>query len=145
MNPAEGSTVIGKSVVIRGDLSGKEDLYLDCDIEGSVTVPDNRLTIGPGARITADVVVRDLIILGHLIGNVQASGRVELRQTASLTGDITAQRLSIEESAVFKGHVELKTGAAAAESTTATRTTAAPQSNSTPVAATKPLAFEPRA
>lgn len=143
MNPAEGSTVIGKSVVIRGDLSGKEDLYLDCDIEGSVTVPDNRLTIGPGARITADVVVRDLIILGHLIGNVQASGRVELRQTASLTGDITAQRLSIEESAVFKGHVELKAGAATSQA--AAPTTATSQSNSTPVAATKPLAFEPRA
>lgn len=143
MNPAEGPTVIGKSVVIRGDLSGQEDLYLDCDIEGSVTAPDNRVTIGPGARIVADVKVRDLIVLGRLTGNVQASGRVELRQSASLTGDIAAQRLSIEESAVLKGRVELKTGTAQ-PSGTAPQSTAAPQKTSSPVATAQPLAFEPR-
>lgn len=118
MNPAEGSTVIGKSVVIRGEISGKEDLYLDCDIEGTITLPENRLTIGPGARIIANITVRDVIILGRLTGNVQATGRVELRQSASLTGDIVALRLSIEESAMFKGRVELKS--------------AEPQSASTP-------------
>ncbi|HZY62507.1 MAG TPA: polymer-forming cytoskeletal protein [Edaphobacter sp.] len=142
MNPAEGSTIIGKSVVIRGDLSGQEDLYLDCDIEGSITVPDNRLTIGPGARVVANVTVRDLIVLGRLTGNVQASGRVELRQSASLNGDIAAQRLSIEESAVLKGRVELKN--ATSQTAAAPQTSVTPQKASAPVATAQPLAFEPR-
>ncbi|HUZ97646.1 MAG TPA: polymer-forming cytoskeletal protein [Edaphobacter sp.] len=110
MKPVEGSTVIGKSVVVRGDISGQEDLYLDCDIEGTITLSENRLTIGPEARIVADVTVRDLVVFGKLTGNVHATGRVDLRQSASLTGDIVAGRLSIEESAILKGKVELKPG-----------------------------------
>ena len=108
MKPAEGSTVIGKSVVIRGELSGNEDLYIDGDIEGTVTLPESRLTIGPNARVRADLSVRDVIIFGHLTGNVQATGRVDLRQSALVKGDILAGRLSIEESAVLTGRVELK-------------------------------------
>ena len=108
MNPAEGSTAIGKSVTIRGELTGKEDLYMDGDIEGTITLPESRLTIGPNARILADITARDVIILGKVNGNVHASGRVELRQTAAVSGDIFAGRLSIEESASVKGRVELQ-------------------------------------
>ena len=135
MNPAEGSTVIGKSVTVRGDISGKEDLYLDCDIEGTITLPENRLTIGPDARIVANVTVRDLIVFGKLTGNVQASGRVDLRQSASLTGDIVAHRLSIEESAMLKGRVELKTG----------ESQQAPRTSSSGVPAREPLVLQPKA
>jgi cytoskeletal protein CcmA (bactofilin family) len=113
MKPAEGSTVIGKSVVIRGELSGSEDLYIDGDVEGTVTLPESRLTIGPNARVRADISVRDVIILGHLTGNVHAVGRVDLRQSALVNGDILANRLSIEESAVLTGRVELKVTAEA--------------------------------
>jgi cytoskeletal protein CcmA (bactofilin family) len=115
MKPAEGSTVIGKSVVIRGELSGSEDLYIDGDVEGTVTLPESRLTIGPNARVRADIHVRDVIIFGHLTGNVQATGRVDLRQSALVNGDILAGRLSIEESAVLTGRVELKVTAVTAE------------------------------
>src|SRR5260370_36263129 len=108
MKPAEGSTVIGKSVIIRGELSGSEDLYIDGDVEGTVTLPESRLPIGPNARVRADISVRDVIIFGHLTGNVQATGRVDLRQSAIVNGDILAGRLSIEESAVLTGRVELK-------------------------------------
>jgi cytoskeletal protein CcmA (bactofilin family) len=108
MKPAEGSTVIGKSVVIRGELSGDEDLYIDGDIEGTISLKDSRLTIGPNAHVRADISVRDVTVFGHLTGNVQATGRVELRQSAIVSGDILAGRLSIEESAVLKGSVELK-------------------------------------
>jgi cytoskeletal protein CcmA (bactofilin family) len=111
MKPAEGSTVIGKSVIIRGDLSGNEDLYLDGDIEGTITLTESRLTIGPNARVRADITVRDVIVFGLLTGNVQATGRVDLRQSASVNGDILAGRLSIEESAILKGRVELKASA----------------------------------
>jgi cytoskeletal protein CcmA (bactofilin family) len=108
MKPAEGSTVIGKSVVIRGDLSGNEDLFMDGDIEGSITLTESQLTVGPNARVNADVNVRDIVVFGHLTGNVKATGRVDLRQSAFVSGDILAGRLSIEESAVLKGRVELK-------------------------------------
>jgi cytoskeletal protein CcmA (bactofilin family) len=118
MKPAEGSTVIGKSVVIRGDLSGNEDLYMDGDIEGSITLTESQLTVGPNARVHADVNVRDIVVFGHLTGNVKATGRVDLRQSAFVSGDILAGRLSIEESAILKGRVELK-GSSEAKSTTA--------------------------
>jgi cytoskeletal protein CcmA (bactofilin family) len=108
MKPAEGSTVIGKSVIIRGGLSGNEDLFIDGDVEGTVTLPESRLTIGPNARVKADVSAREVVIFGHLTGNIQATGRVELRQSALVKGDILAGRLSIEESAVLTGRVELK-------------------------------------
>jgi cytoskeletal protein CcmA (bactofilin family) len=110
MKPAEGSTVIGKSVIIRGELSGNEDLYLDGDIEGTVTLPESRLTVGPNARVRADLSAREVIIFGHLTGNIQATGRVDLRQSALVKGDILAGRLSIEESAILTGRVELKGG-----------------------------------
>ncbi len=105
--PAEGTTNIGKSVTIRGEVSGTEDLFLDCLFNGSIQLADSRLTIGPNARITADLKVRDLVVFGSLDGNVVASGRIELRQAAVLNGDIVASRLSIEESASFRGKVEL--------------------------------------
>jgi cytoskeletal protein CcmA (bactofilin family) len=129
MNSAEGSTVIGKSVVIRGDLSGNEDLYLDGDIEGTITLTESRLTIGPNARVRANITVRDIIVFGNLTGNVQATGRVDLRQSASVSGDILAGRLSIEESAILKGRVELRASAevkqaSAAHSTPTTEATA---------------------
>ena len=108
MKPAEGSTVIGKSVVIRGDLSGNEDLYMDGDIEGTITLTDSQLTVGPNARVHADVSVRDIVVFGRLTGNIQATGRVDLRQSAFVNGDVLAGLLSIEESAILKGRVELK-------------------------------------
>ena len=111
--PAEGSTVIGKSVIIRGELSGNEDLYMDGDIEGTIALPESRLTVGPNARILADVSARDVIVFGMVTGNMHASGRIDLRQSATVNGDIVAGRLSIEESAILKGRVELKASAEA--------------------------------
>jgi len=107
MKPAEDSTVIGKSVIIRGDITGSEDLYLDGDIQGTVSLPGNRLTIGPNAHVLADLEVRDIIVSGHVEGNIRAAGRVDLRQTAFVTGDIYTSRLSIEEKASIQGRVDV--------------------------------------
>ncbi len=76
MKPPEGSTVIGKSVTIRGELSGKEDLYMDGTIEGTITLSDSRLTIGPNARVQADLDARDVVIHGRVDGKVRATGRI---------------------------------------------------------------------
>jgi cytoskeletal protein CcmA (bactofilin family) len=119
MKPAEGSTVIGKSVIIRGELSGNEDLYIDGDIEGTITLPESRLTVGPNAQVRADVSAREVVIFGHLAGNIKATGRVDLRQSALVKGDILAGRLSIEESAVLTGRVELKVTPETAKSSAA--------------------------
>ena len=133
MKSNEGSTVIGKSVVVRGELSGNEDLYMDGDLEGTITLTDSRLTIGPNARVLADINVRDLVVFGNLTGNVRASGRIELRQSAVVSGDLFAGRLSIEESAVVKGKVELLVPVAVAPAVV-------PES-----ALSTPLELEPRA
>ena len=109
MTPAEGSTHIGKSVTIHGDLTGSEDLFLDGKFEGTINLTGSRLTIGPNAQVTADLNVRDVIVFGLVEGNIHASGRIELRQTAVVNGDLHAVRLSIEESATVRGRVELLT------------------------------------
>ncbi len=111
MKAAEGSTVIGKTITIRGELSGAEDLFMDGTIEGSITLPESRLTVGPNGRVKANLRARDIIIFGQVSGNVEATGSVDLRQSAALEGDITAARLAIEENATIQGRADLTRGA----------------------------------
>ncbi|MGA2437513.1 MAG: polymer-forming cytoskeletal protein [Acidobacteriaceae bacterium] len=112
MKPAEGSTVIGKSVTIRGEVAGNEDLYMDGVVEGTIVLPESRLTVGPNARVMADVNAHEVVIFGLVEGNLRASGRIELRASAVVKGDIVAERLSIEENASMKGRVDLSEVAA---------------------------------
>src|SRR5665213_1186948 len=107
MNPSEGSTAIGKSVTLRGGSPGREDVFTDGTIEGTITLSESRLTIGPNARVQADLDARDVVIYGRVDGKVHAAGRIELRDSAVVRGDIVAERLSIEENATIKGRVEL--------------------------------------
>jgi cytoskeletal protein CcmA (bactofilin family) len=98
---------IGKSVVIKGELSGSEDLYLDGQVEGSILLKGNNLTIGPNGQVKANVDAKGLTVQGKLEGNCQASDRIDLRKSAVVTGDITTKRISIEEGAYLKGKVEI--------------------------------------
>ena len=99
---------IGKSVVIKGDLSGSEDLYVDGQVEGSISLKNNSLTVGPHGQIKASVEAKGLVVQGKLEGNVLASDRVELRKSAIVTGDISTQRISIEEGAYLKGKIDIQ-------------------------------------
>ncbi len=101
------SARIGKTIVICGEVKGSEDLILDGRVEGTVTLSENRLTIGPNAEIAADLTAKDVLIMGRVQGNVVASGRVELRSGCNLEGDIRALRLAVEDNAVFRGKVDL--------------------------------------
>src|ERR1700739_244624 len=102
---------IGKSVVICGEVKGSEDLIVDGHVEGTVSLSESRLTIGPNAQVAADLTAKDVLILGRVQGNVIASGRVELRAGCAVEGDIRALRLSVEDNAVFRGKADLTQGA----------------------------------
>ena len=99
---------IGKSVVIKGDLSGSEDLYVDGQVEGSISLKTNSLTVGPNGQVKASVEAKGVVVQGKLEGNVAASDRVELRKSAVVTGDISTQRISIEEGAYIKGKIDIQ-------------------------------------
>jgi cytoskeletal protein CcmA (bactofilin family) len=98
---------IGKSIVICGEVRGSEDLVLDGRVEGTVTLAEGRLTVGPSAHISADLSAKDVLIMGRVQGNVVATGRVELRSGCNVEGDISAIRLAVEDNAVFRGKVDL--------------------------------------
>jgi cytoskeletal protein CcmA (bactofilin family) len=98
---------IGKTIVIRGEIQGQEDLIVDGKLEGTVNLAENRLTVGPSANVAADITAKDVLVLGRIQGNVVASGRVELRAGCNLEGDIRALRLAVEDNAVFRGKVDL--------------------------------------
>lgn len=123
---------IGKSVVIKGELSGSEDLYVDGEVEGSIELRGHSLMVGPNGRVRANIHARDIILHGKVDGNLFGGERVELRKTAVLVGDITTQRIAIEEGAYFKGGVDIQksepkpqqTAAAAASTASAPRTAA---------------------
>ncbi|HZU33970.1 MAG TPA: polymer-forming cytoskeletal protein [Candidatus Angelobacter sp.] len=99
---------IGKSVQIRGELTGSEDLYLDGEIEGTVDLRDHSLIIGSNGKIKATITARDLIVHGRVEGNITATGRVELRKSCTLLGDVSTQRIVIEDGAFFKGAIDIK-------------------------------------
>ncbi|GAC1418561.1 MAG: hypothetical protein NVSMB62_10420 [Acidobacteriaceae bacterium] len=103
----EGPTVIGRSVSVNGTIYAKEDVSLDCPVEGSISLPESRLTVGPNARVKADIEAQDVVIYGRVEGNIRATGRIELRESAVMLGDLVASRLSIEENTTVKGKVEL--------------------------------------
>jgi len=107
---------IGKSVIIRGELSGSEDLYLDGEVEGSIDLIQHNLTIGPHGRVRANVQAKDVIVHGKVDGNVHGTERVELKRSAVLVGDISTQRIVIEDGAYFKGAIDIKKDGKASKS-----------------------------
>ena len=98
---------IGKSVLIKGELSGSEDLYLDGEVEGSVELKHHSLTIGPHGRVRANIHAREVVVHGKVDGNVHGDDKVELKKSAILMGDISTQRIVIEDGAYFKGAIDI--------------------------------------
>ncbi|PYV53107.1 MAG: cell shape determination protein CcmA [Acidobacteria bacterium] len=103
---------IGKTLVIKGELSGNEDLYIDGRIEGKIELQKNSLVVGPNGKVQAGVNAGKIVIHGTLDGDLRAADRVELKKTGMVTGDIIAQRIAIEDGAYFKGKVEIQRDAA---------------------------------
>ena len=106
--PNSEQATIGKSLVVKGEVSGSESLYIDGKVEGAINLPGNRVTIGRNVQVAANISAREVVVLGKVRGNCQASDRVDIRSEGSLTGDVIAARISIEDGAFFKGGIDIR-------------------------------------
>jgi len=113
--PVEQAT-IGRSLVIKGEVKGDESIYIDGQIEGTINFTDHRVTIGRNGRVHANIIAREVVIMGSVEGNLQCSDRVDIRAEGRLTGDIITQRISVEDGAVLKGSVQIRTEAKTSDS-----------------------------
>jgi cytoskeletal protein CcmA (bactofilin family) len=102
-----GQAVLGKSVIVKGQIFSREDLTIDGEVEGTVELQEHRLTVGPNGRLTASVKAREIVVLGTVHGNVETTDKIEIRKDAKLVGDIKTARIVIEDGAYFKGNIDI--------------------------------------
>jgi cytoskeletal protein CcmA (bactofilin family) len=98
---------IGRTLVIKGEISGNESLYIDGKVEGTLTFKDHRVTVGRNGVVAANIAAREVVIMGKVTGNIECSDRVDIRSEGSLTGDIVSARISVEDGAMLRGSVQL--------------------------------------
>jgi cytoskeletal protein CcmA (bactofilin family) len=99
---------IGRSLVIKGDITGAESLFIDGRVEGTISFPENRVTIGRNGNVAANIVAKEVVIMGKVQGNVECSDRLDIRNEGLLSGDVITHRISVEEGAILKGGVEVR-------------------------------------
>jgi cytoskeletal protein CcmA (bactofilin family) len=107
---------LGASLHVKGEISGNEDLHIDGSVEGLVQLEDRKLTVGASAKLTADVVAREVVVYGSVKGNLRARDRIEIKKDGSVVGDLTTARIMIEDGAYFKGSIEIDRTATAGDS-----------------------------
>jgi cytoskeletal protein CcmA (bactofilin family) len=105
--PLEQAT-IGRSLIIKGEISGTEALYIDGRVEGKITLADNRVTIGRNGSVQADISARDVVVMGKVTGNIECTDRVDIRNEGVVNGNISTVRISVEDGAILKGGIEVK-------------------------------------
>jgi cytoskeletal protein CcmA (bactofilin family) len=105
---ADQAATIGKSLVVKGEITGSEGLCIEGRVEGTINLPGNRVTIGRNGQVSANITAREIIVQGKLAGNVSASDRLDVRGEGSLTGDVVAARISVEDGAFFKGKIDIR-------------------------------------
>jgi cytoskeletal protein CcmA (bactofilin family) len=113
---AGGTARLGASLHVKGEITGNEDLHIDGSVEGLVQLEDRKLTVGASAKLTADVIAREVVVYGNVKGNLRARDRIEIKKDGSVVGDLTTARIMIEDGAYFKGSIEIdKAGEASDE------------------------------
>jgi cytoskeletal protein CcmA (bactofilin family) len=105
--PAGTTARLGASLHVKGEISGNEDLHVDGSVEGLIQLDDRKLTVGASAKLTADVVAREVVVYGSVKGNLRARDRIEIKKDGSVVGDLTTARIMIEDGAYFKGSIEI--------------------------------------
>jgi len=108
VTPTMDEARIGKGLILKGEISGTEPLFIDGSIQGSINLPDSLVTVGPNGQVTASIAARDVLVLGKVFGNIVASNRLDIRAEGSVSGDVIAARMSIEDGAYVKGRVSLE-------------------------------------
>jgi cytoskeletal protein CcmA (bactofilin family) len=103
-----GNAHIGKSVVVKGQVFGREDIYVDGELDGSIELLEHRLTIGPHGKVNAGIKAREVVIVGTVHGNIEATDKIDIRKDAKLVGDIRTARIVIEDGAYFKGSIDIQ-------------------------------------
>ena len=98
---------LGASLQVKGEISGNEDLLIDGSVEGLITLDERKLTVGPTAKVTADIIAREVVVYGNVKGNLRAKDRIEIKKDGSVNGDLTTSRIMIEDGAYFKGSIEI--------------------------------------
>lgn len=106
-SPRGGNAVLGKSVVVKGEILSREDLTIDGEVEGTVELREHRLTIGPNGKVSATIKAREIVVLGTVHGNVETTDKIDIRKDAKLVGDIKTARIVIEDGAYFKGNIDI--------------------------------------
>ena len=120
-NGAETQARIGKSLVIKGEITGSESVYIDGKVEGAINLPANRVTVGPEGEVSANILAREVVVQGKINGNVTVSDRVEVRSEGALTGDVVAERINVADGAFFKGKIDIRRPGQRPEATNQTR------------------------
>ena len=124
-NSGSGTARLGSTLHVKGEITGNEDLLIDGSVEGLVQLEDRKLTVGASAKVTADVIAREVVVYGNVKGNLRARDRIEIKKDGSVVGDLTTARISIEDGAYFKGSIEIdKTGDEADKSGRSSKVTA---------------------
>ena len=113
--PSGSTARLGASLHVKGEISGNEDLHIDGSVEGLIQLEDRKLTVGASAKLTADVVAREVVIYGSVKGNLRARDRIEIKKDGSVVGDLTTARIMIEDGAYFKGSIEIDRTASGSE------------------------------
>jgi cytoskeletal protein CcmA (bactofilin family) len=101
-------STIGKSLLIKGEITGSEPLYIEGTVEGSVNLPDDRVTVGRNGRVSADIAAREIVVLGEVVGNCEASDHFDIRNEGSLCGDVVVSRISVEDGAFLTGSIDIR-------------------------------------
>ena len=112
-----GTARLGASLHIKGEITGNEDLQIDGSVEGLVQLEDRKLTVGASARVTADLIAREILVYGNVKGNLRARDRIEIKKDGSVVGDLTTARIMIEDGAYFKGSIEIDKAGEASDAT----------------------------
>jgi len=106
-----GTSRLGASLRMRGEISGNEDLHVDGEVEGAIRLGEGKLTVGAAAKLTADIIAREVVVYGKVQGNVRATDKIEIKKDGSVTGDLTMAQILIEDGAQFKGSIEIRRNA----------------------------------